>query len=178
MYKYIQYIKRGVDSIGSEGVDVEWCFFISVKPRETWLWRLSGTDVSSAFAKPATTTTKRETRTFVNCMRQMRTYHYFEIVYVKVIFLHVGCCYFVFRKCVVFVISFLKKFFVIRRKKNSLCVETCHIENVVRSKAKKHHVYIFLLQTVGWESNRYDNSLVLIISLSFFLLYFWGGLCK
>lgn len=27
----------------------------------------------------------------------MQTYHYFEIVYVKVIFLHVGCCYFVFR---------------------------------------------------------------------------------
>lgn len=98
----------------------------------------------------------------------MRTYHYFEIVYVKVIFLHVGCCYFVFRKCVVSVISFLQFFFVIRRKKNSLCVETCHIENVVRSKAKKHHVYIFLLQAVGWESNRYDHFLVLIISLSFF----------
>ena len=39
----------------------------------------------------------KETQTFVNCMQQMQTDDYFEIVYVKVIFLHVGCCYFVFR---------------------------------------------------------------------------------
>lgn len=37
------------------------------------------------------------TQTFVNCMQQKgKLYHYFEIVYVKVIFLHVDCCYFVF----------------------------------------------------------------------------------
>lgn len=36
-------------------------------------------------------------QTFVNCMQQNgKLYHYFEIVYVKVIFLHVDCCYFVF----------------------------------------------------------------------------------
>lgn len=37
------------------------------------------------------------TQTFVNCMQQNgKLYHYFKIVYVKVIFLHVDCCYFVF----------------------------------------------------------------------------------
>lgn len=45
----------------------------------------------------ATTTTQPQT--FVYCMqneKKGRLYHYFELVYVKVIFLHVDCCYFVF----------------------------------------------------------------------------------
>lgn len=120
----------------------------------------------------------RQTWTFVNCMQQMRTYHYFEIVYVKVIFLHVGCCYFVFRKCVVFFF-----FFVTRRQKKSLRVETCHIENVVRSKAKKRNKKTFCLYF--WEHFSFVNvgvglgnqSYTIILSSSFivslsFLLYF------
>lgn len=69
-------------------------------------------------------------QTFVNCMQQMQTYHYFEIVYVKVIFLHVDCCYFVFRNT-------LYQFFVKRWKVIQCVLKMCHIENVVRSKASK-----------------------------------------
>lgn len=57
------------------------------------------------------------TQTFVNCMQQNgKLYHYFEIVYVKVIFLHVDCCYFVFQKYVVSV--FLLKY---EKVKFSVC---------------------------------------------------------
>lgn len=54
-------------------------------------------------------------------MQQMQTYHYFEIVYVKVIFLHVDCCYFVFRTTLYQ--------FLLKDKKIIQCVlKMCHIE--------------------------------------------------
>lgn len=54
----------------------------------------NGTGVPSA---PFTALRGNNTQTFVNCMQQKsKLYHYFKIVYVKVIFLHVDCCYFVF----------------------------------------------------------------------------------
>lgn len=79
----------------------------------------------------------------------MQTYHYFEIVYVKVIFLHVGCCYFVFRNALYqfffsYFLSFFVLFYFFWKKNNSLCVETCHIENVVRTKAKKKKKIMFI----------------------------------
>lgn len=49
-------------------------------------------------------------------MQQMQTYHYFEIVYVKVIFLHVDCCYFVFRNML------YQFFFLLKDGKEIQCV--------------------------------------------------------
>lgn len=81
--------------------------------------------------------------------------HYFEIVYVKVIFLHVDCCYFVFRSNIVSVsLSFFPSFFVKRRKSNSNSVcrkKRVTFEIVVRSKSfgfislkeKKHCLYFW-----------------------------------
>lgn len=91
-------------------------------PRGTKTKKKKGGDWSVWFATEATTTTTTQPQTFVNCMQKQkkgRLYHYFELVYVKVIFLHVDRCYFVFqggRKMYVF--SFLLK---IWKSKNSVC---------------------------------------------------------
>lgn len=45
-------------------------------------------------SKATTTTTHRHL--YIVCNKNCKLYHYFEIVYVKVIFLHVDGCYFVF----------------------------------------------------------------------------------
>lgn len=65
-------------------------------------------------------------------------------------------------------ISFFPFFFF--GEKKSLCVETCHIENVVRTKAKKknclyfwEHFSFLKVGGGGRESKLYDNSLILIV---------------
>lgn len=67
----------------------------------------------SLLTNEATTTITTQPQTFVNCMQKQksRLYHYFEFVYVKVIFLHVDCCYFVFqgKNVVCFFFLFVKK---------------------------------------------------------------------
>lgn len=80
-------------------------------------------------------------------MQQMQTYHNFEIVYVKVIFLHVDCCYFVFR-------TMLYQFFFLLLlkddKSNSVCFEKmCHIENVVRSNASESSFLLLCLYCIS-----------------------------
>lgn len=66
--------------------------WLSMAPCAGQKWDRSSISSIHCYLSKATTT-----QTFVNCMQQNgKLYHYFEIVYVKVIFLHVDCCYFVF----------------------------------------------------------------------------------
>lgn len=132
---------------------------------DTWLFHTHG--VARSRRRETTAAPTRETRTFVNCMRQMRTYHYFEIVYVKVIFLHVGCCYFVFRRCVVFFFLF---FLCYKTKKEFIaCWNVSRWKcSKVKSEKTKNILFIFLgtfffckHRGGARESKLYDNSLVL-----------------